>query len=46
MSCVQPVFTMQDMYQAVGGFSLGEMTALIFANTISFEDGKSLLLNA
>lgn len=31
-----------QQYQAVAGFSVGEMTALIFANAISFEDGKAL----
>ena len=30
----------QQQYHAVAGFSVGEMTALIFANAISFEDGK------
>lgn len=33
----------QQEHQAVAGFSVGEMTALIFAKAISFEDGKTLL---
>ena len=35
----------QQQYHAVAGFSVGEMTALIFANAISFEDGKALVDN-
>ena len=32
----------QQQHQAVAGFSVGEITALLFAKAISFDDGRSL----
>lgn len=36
------LLTLQQQHQAVAGFSVGEITALLFAKAISFEDGRSL----